>query len=927
MKRSLAALLCVTLAALSGLRAQDLPAPVAPAQTPRPGRIVGKILEENTGTPISGAQVGVAAGGVPVTSGIDGRYTLMNVPAGPVALAIRAIGYAPKTVSGIEVPPGGVVAQDVTLSAQTVVVGEINVAAAVERGSVTHALDEQRNATGVMNSVTAEQIARSPDADAAQAVQRVSGVTVQDGRYVIVRGLGERYTTTSLNGARIPSAEPERKVVPLDLFPASLLEAVTTSKTFTVDQPGDFSGASVNLRTREFDLGRTLAWSMTLGFNSASTGRSIETAPRTGSEWFGYGGAARSLPGALATAPPNLAGVSTSDIPMLIGTFRDVWSAQRQSGAPSGSMSLSLGGEDPVLGHLIGYLGSITYSYGLDVHRGEQRAIGASDGAGGTRVYNPSTGEVATASVLWGGIANLSTRIGASTKLTFNNTYNRSGDNLAARMATSIEEFGRTFDQTRLQYVARSIRSNQLQGEHLLAQRHTLTWAVTSSGVLRDEPDRSDVAYIASRDSVTGVVTPTAWWGGPKSGSRTFSKVRESGWQIDGSWRWALGGLTGLALKVGGQYRTTDRTAETRSYEILQQSLDTNELRLAPEQLFRLASRLTLNPSSLGGRYTASDRLTAGFAMLEVPLGRRVRLIGGARVEHSDVHVNTTDINGNPEVAAPLTTDILPSLSATIDLGGNQQVRLAATQTLSRPEYRELSRVPFFEMLGGTTTTGNPNLRRALVQNFDLRWEWYPRGGEVLSVGLFGKHFDQPIERTFSFSTGFPQIGFANSSSASNYGVEVELRKSLAGLGAPFTPFTAACNATLIHSRIDVGGLGSNFTNPRRPMVGQSPYVVNASLGYTSASGRLTGTLLYNVFGRRITEAGLGNATSGVPDSYEEARSVLDLSLRYGLSVHTGLKLDARNLLDTPYRVTQGSVTRERYTVGRGLSFGVNWEP
>ncbi|MEK6769065.1 MAG: carboxypeptidase regulatory-like domain-containing protein, partial [Gemmatimonadota bacterium] len=186
------------------------------AQTPAPGatgRVVGRIIEETTGAPIPGAQVGVAAGGAPVTSAIDGRYILLNLPAGPTAVAVRAIGYAPKTVSGVVVPPGGAAALDITLAPQAVQLGEITVAAEVERGSVAAALDEQRHSNNVVNAITAEQIARSPDSDAGQAVQRVSGVTVQDGRYVFVRGLGERYTTTSLNGSRIPSPEPERKVV------------------------------------------------------------------------------------------------------------------------------------------------------------------------------------------------------------------------------------------------------------------------------------------------------------------------------------------------------------------------------------------------------------------------------------------------------------------------------------------------------------------------------------------------------------------------------------------------------------------------------------------------------------------------------------------------------------------------------------------
>jgi outer membrane receptor for ferrienterochelin and colicin len=917
MTKTTLALLGLTLSAAL-LSAQQAPAPVTPVPT---GRVIGRILD-TTGTPVAGARVGIAVGGGPaVSSGIDGRYTLLNVPVGPVALAVRAIGYSPKTVSGIEVQAGAIVVQDIVLAAQTVQLSELTVAAAVERGSVAQALDEQRTAVGVVNSVTAEQIARSPDSDAGQAVQRVSGVTVQDGRYVFVRGLGERYTTTSLNNARIPSPEPDRKVVPLDLFPATLLEAVTTSKTFTPDQPGDFSGAQVNLRTREFDRGRMLAWSFSAGMNSAATFRDLQLAPTTGSEWTGVPDPVRDLPPPVAEAG-NLSGVPAGQIPSLIGAFRNVWNAEQGTGLPNASMSVSLGGEDPVAGQLLGYLASLTYQTSTDVRRDEERALAVAD-VDGTRPQNAYRGISATNSVLWGGIVNLTTRIGSSSKLSFNNTYNRSADNGAVRAAGFNEEFARPFDITRLDFVSRSVRSNQLLGEHLIAGRHTLAWAVTSSGVTRDEPDRSDLAYEADIDSATGAAVPRQWFGGPRSGNRTFSSLAEQGWQGDLSWQWPVS--QAVTVKVGGQVRTTDREADTRSYDIVNYAQSDADLARPAEQVFDDTTKLGLVANAFGGRYDAADRLVAGFAMAEVPLGRSVRLTGGARVERSDVTVDTRSPDGSLSSANPVTTDVLPALALTATVGRNQQLRLAASQTLSRPEYRELSNVCYFEILGGVTVCGNSTLQRARILNLDARWEWYPSGGEVLSVGLFAKRFDQPIERILVGTTGATTASFVNTEGAQNYGVEFELRKNLGTLlGSAFLPFSVTANVTLMRSEITIGADSiTNLTNPDRPMVGQSPYVVNLGLGFTSPAGRLTATALYNVTGRRIVEVG----TLPLPDAYEEARQVLDLAVRYDVSRAVGLKLDVRNLLDAPYEFTQGTVVRHRYTVGRSVSLGASWQP
>ncbi len=911
----------------AALAALLLAAPALAQQTPTAppgatGRVVGRVLEESTGAPVPGAQVGVSSGGSPTTASIDGRYVLLDVPAGPVALTVRAIGYSPKTVSGVFVPAGGVAVQDITIAAASVVLGEITVSAAAERGSVAAALAEQRDAPGIVNAVTAEQIARSPDSDAGQAVQRVSGVTVQDGRYVLVRGLGERYTTTSLNSARLPSPEPDRKVVPLDLFPSSLLEAVQTSKTFTPDQPGDFSGAQVNLRTREFFAGRVLSWSFASTVNTAATLRSLPVAPSVGSEWAGFAGRSRTLPLPIAAAPASLSGVDPAAMPGLIGSFRNVWTADQVRAAPSGSASFSVGGEDPVFGRLVGYLVSLTYAASTDARRGEQRALALADGSGGTRAENEYAGQSVTSAVLWGGILNLTTRLGSTAKLTFNNTYNRSGDNGVVRAAGFNEEFARYFDITRLSYVSRSVRSNQLAGEHLVGGRHQLTWAVTSSGVTRDEPDRSDLAYEAQVDTASGLVTPVAWWGGPRSGNRTFSALQESAWQGDVAWRWRLGART--AVKMGAQARTADRGADTRSYDIVNQSMsDTLRMR-APEQVFADTNDLWLVANANGGRYDATDRLWAGFGQVELPIGPRLRVLAGARLEHSDVRVDTRATDGTLSLANPVTTDLLPAVAVTWELSRTQQLRFSATQTLSRPEYREMSEVSYFEILGGVSVRGNSGLRRALIQNLDARWEFYPSGGEVVSVGLFAKHFDNPIERILVGTTGAETATFVNTDGASNYGVEIEVRRNLGFLSPALLPFTAFANATLMHSRITTGNdTISSLTNNARPMVGQSPYVVNAGIGYTSASGRFSGTALFNVTGRRITEVGVQPR----PDTYEEARHLLDLALRYQVTRGFSLKLDAKNLLDAPYRTTQGAVTRHRYTVGRAFSVGIGWEP
>ena len=922
------AVIAVVAAAALAAPLPSFPAPLLAQEMAAPagaGRIIGRVVDGAQGAPIAGAQVTLQGTGRTVTSALDGRYTLLNVPAGPVTLSVRMIGYQPKSVSGIVVDAGDVVAQNVSLDASVVQLEELAVTAASERGSVNRALEEQRDAPNIINAVTAEQISKTPDSDAGQAVQRVSGVSVQDGKYVLVRGLGERYTTTSLNGARIPSPEPERKVVPLDLFPSGLLEGITTSKTFTPDQPGDFSGASVNLKTREFPLGRVYTVSTSVGANSAATGADIVRAPRFGTEWLGLPGARRELPAAF-DGLSSAAGLSQEQMNGLVASFNSAWAPRAGTGSPNGSFSASVGGEDPIFGRqLIGYLGSLSYSYGQEVRADERRALAAAV-PGGFEEFNAYGGTTGRSSVLWGGLLNLSTRLGSSTKLSLNNSYTRSAENEASLLAGANEEFDTPLMLSRLTFTARTVRSSQLVAEHLLGVRHLLDWSVTSSGVTRTEPDRTDLRYVASGTGPDAV--PLSWFDGAYGAVKTFSDLDESAWDLASNYRLTFGSDDAPGfLKTGVSLRSVTRDARSQPYELRGNPANAptaEEKRQAPSQLFSddnaMAGKFSLFFSQVGGDYEADDRITAGYALVDYPIGSRLRLLGGARVERWDLDIASYDrVNARDSLVSKQATDVLPSLALNVILSGTQNLRLSASQTLSRPEYREITNVQSFDAISGTFLVGNPDLERALIRNFDARWEWYPRAGEVVSVGVFAKSFDRPIERVYSFGAGSgAQLSYINADGATNYGLELEVRKRLDFIGAALEPFTVFANTTLMRSELTPGDLG--LTSAERPMVGQANYVMNAGLGYANAAG-WSGTALYNVVGRRITEAGF----QPFDDVYEQPRHLVDLSLQAPVTGALSLRADARNLLDDPVVLMQGDVTRLRYRTGRTFSLGARW--
>nr|MCU0636872.1 TonB-dependent receptor [Gemmatimonadaceae bacterium] len=332
---------------------------------------------------------------------------------------------------------------------------------------------------------------------------------------------------------------------------------------------------------------------------------------------------------------------------------------------------------------------------------------------------------------------------------------------------------------------------------------------------------------------------------------------------------------------------------------------------------------INVQPIGQAGSYTATDRTSAGYLMSEFGLFGRSRMIVGARVEDARITVNTTTQGGFTNQARLANTDVLPSIVLNTRLGERTNVRLAATQTLARPEYRELSPVTFRDVLGGVSLTGNDQLVRTLIQNFDARWEFFPSSGEVISVSLFGKRFENPIERVEVATSGSAQARFQNARSANNYGIELELRKQLGMLGGWGDRFTFFTNATVMQSDISIDTTGTaSVTNAARRMVGQAPYVLNSGLTYASLSGQTTATLLYNVVGPRIVAAG----ALPLPDIVDKERHVVDLSVRVPVAgERLFLRADARNLLDARYRIMQGNLLREGFNAGRVFSVGMQW--
>ncbi|HEY9226662.1 MAG TPA: TonB-dependent receptor, partial [Gemmatimonadaceae bacterium] len=523
----------------------------------------------------------------------------------------------------------------------------------------------------------------------------------------------------------------------------------------------------------------------------------------------------------------------------------------------------------------------------------------------------------------------LSTMIGEGSHLSFNGMYNRTADNDARVERGHFENEGLDAKITRMRYVERAVSSAQFSGEHQFGA-HRLDWSVTRSGVRRDEPDRSEFVQVVTRGA-TGAEQLQWLNTGNEGAVRTFSKLDEH--STEGKADYQLGfnafGRDHM-LKVGALTRETKRDADNRAYSISAPGAGTNVTLLDAEQIFdgRFTgpndSVLTIAPLAQGGSYAAKDRLAAGYLMTELGLSSRVRLIGGARFENDRVDLDAFSTIGTPVAVRKDWTDVLPSVAFNLKLTDVQQLRVSASRTLARPEYRELAPIMSREVLNGDDVLGNDQLKRTRIDNADVRWEWYPSSGEVLSAAVFAKQFDAPIERVYRATSGNPVVFYTNARSATSYGVELEARKNLAFLSPALDQFQAFTNITLMESRIHLGDdTRSSATNSKRRMFGQAPYVVNAGLTYQASGNGTSATLLFNRVGPRIDAAG----DRPLPDVIEQARNGLDLSVRLPVAGAFSARIDAKNLLDAPYKTIQGTVTREEYRIGRTVQAGLIWRP
>ncbi len=894
------------------------------AQQPKMGTVTGTVFDAVTGAVVRQVRVEVETQPDRSTvTDLDGRYTI-DLPPGTYKLRFSAQDYHAALISEIVVTAGAIV------EASTVMSNKANVTSidVVEKvGAVATAeamLAERKLAVSVSDSMSTEEIRKTVASDASGAIKKVTGVSIVGDGYVYVRGLGERYSATMLNNALIPTTEPERRVVPLDLFPASLIDSIKVLKTYAPDLPGEFAGGLVQMQTIEFPTTRTFNVGFSYGFNSRTTFDPFQSYGGGARDFVGFDDGTRNLPGVIPEEPRLFPGSYTQEQFQEFGrSFPVNWEPVFQDSARPVQTYSVVAGE--TFGRL-GLVGAFTFSNRPQTYQETQRYL-ANAGGGQAIIFTDYPDfQLGVESPRLGAVFNASLRLNTSNKLAFRNTFTHDSDKEARRFTGLNGGIDTVIQAERLRWIERGLLSSSVEGEHAVARlgNSLFRWQFTYSKSNRDEPDLRETIREVREDGTLAFLAL------PQSGLRFFNSLDDQIYEPSLEWGKPFSsGRVSALFKLGFRGTFRRRDFEARRFRFLPVNvttldflLPTNEL-LGPENI--RPDGFVIRENTRGtDTYSAEMDIYGGFAMVDLSMGSKWRVAAGLRVEDASIIVTTIDplVPGSiPSIARLQNRDPLPSVNVIYALKPRQNLRLSFGRTLSRPDFRELSPFDFTNVLGGFNTVGNPNLRRAKIDNYDLRWEWFLGGDQVVAASYFFKEFTDPIEVTIQPTTDLRQ-SFINAAGARNQGFELELRRGLGFIHHHLDPFSIQSNFTFVDSNVEIpDDLALLLTSKERPLIGQSRYIFNISAEWSKPQWRSSARFYLNAVSRRITNVG----TFQLPDIYQERNTFLDFVYQYNIAERWNIRFTAENLGDNRYLWTQADIIQRSFRMGRTLSIGTSF--
>lgn len=884
------------------------------------GKIIGKIVDAKTGETLPGATILIEGTSKGASCDFDGNYTLSGIPTGKCTVIASYITYDNKKLVGVEVKPNDVTTLNITLdpsSSQTLV--EVVVQAEMNKENTNAVLMMQKNNASVSDGISSESIKKTPDRTTSDVIKRISGATIQDNKFAIIRGMSDRYNAGFINGAPLPSSESDKKAFSFDIFPANLLDNIIILKTATPDLPGDFAGGVIQINTKSIPEKNAQSLSIGGAYNAQTTSKKFQTYKGGQYDWLGIDDGTRAQPKGIPTTAENaLINDNLERIEQAKKVNYD-WSLLSKKAMPNFNFQYSLTNVGKIFKRDAGSIFALTYNNTSNTFFTSRREFeeGGNYDVIKTRDYTDTTfSTTILASALW----NVSYKLNSNHQLGFKNLFSINSDDRVIKRKGSQDLNTGTWEKSSVRWFTQNqIYSGQLNGDHYIEKaKMKLRWVAGYSDIKREIPNLRRMTYVKTTpleddDSPYTAVIATTGTAAQNAGTMLFNTTNEKMQSVkyDISKSFKIGGSK-HELQIGGNHIFRDRVFNARllGYSMYRKNsslIEKTDLKLLDESVIFSPENIGIvdGPKPANGgfklseattekdNYTASSMLNAAYVMADSRFFDKLRLIYGARVESYRQTLNITVYN-TARTMDNTVIDVLPSVNAVYSVTDKTNIRLSYYKTVSRPEFRELAPFNFLDFNTGFTVSGDTSLTRAKIDNYDARFEWYPGAGQMISISGFYKRINDAIEQSVDVSGQLRSLTFKNVALVENIGAELEYRFKLSTLfcndsSVFLSNTTLFTNFAYIQSKVDVSKI---LDAEQRPLQGQSPYIINAGIQYLDHDKGWGISASYNVIGRRIVIVGSINE----PSYWENPRHVLDLQLMKTFKQTFEIKFNARDL-------------------------------
>lgn len=863
---------------------------------------------------------------------IAGNFSLQNLKDGTYTLYIKYVGYKTQKIDGVQLKGGKridgkaiVSSKDtsskndasekalltIALQPDEQQLNEVTVTAVERRNTDAAMIQVAKNSPVIVSNVSAQEISRTQDTNAGEVIRRVPGVSLIDDKFVMVRGLSQRYNNVWVNGGAVPSSEADSRAFSFDIIPSSQIDNLTIVKSPTAEYPADYSGGFIIVNTKEIPAENSFNIAVGGNWNTSSAFQNFSYSKGSGTDFLGFDNGLRNLNGGIHAAlnpqfDANGKPVGDYATSLLENGLNNDWLVKNRKPLGDLKLAASLNRRWMLGGRTLGMLAALNYTNEYRTYENmENNLYGIYDAANDKPNYLRHSVDDQY---------NNNVRLGAMLNFTFlskdgNHKYQLK--NIFNQLATSrytwrdgVSAQSNLERSAEYYYRSRTTYNGQLTGKHTFTS-DALDWSIGYAYANRHLPDRR--RYLIDDALESGVYALSTG----NDISREWTQLDEHIFSlgVNDKHHFKFGNFE-PDLQVGtyGEYRS--REYQTRNF-IYNWNVSANNMPsgfrhsdiptlLSSEANMGYDKLYLLEEKQMRNNYRGHNTLGAGYLAMSLPFGK-LGIHAGVRFEHNDMELisNSRDYEKSESSRHYKTDDVFPSLNTTYKISDQHQVRLSYGRSINRPEFREVSSSVYYDFDLASNVQGNTELKNCYVDNLDLRYEWYPSRGELISLAVFYKHFDSPIEWTYTVAGGTDLIySYKNAKSANNYGVELDIRKNLGFIG--LKDFSWSFNGALIKSKVQFEK-GSKEEN--RPMQGQSPYLINTGIFYKNEPLKMDIALLYNRIGKRIIGVGRSEGSTGddsnsrVPHSYEMPRNTIDFSLAKKFGDHLELKLNVRDLL------------------------------